>query len=269
MQKIFIIITLLVLTAVPAYALELNQNLRSTSATGSTALEKTNARTQNQITNLKQRANTEIARRINFLNELLTKLNRAKKITDTDKASLKSQIQAQIDGLTTLRTKIDQDTELTTLKADVKSIITGYYIFAFFRVEVSLLFAADRLTTATDNMSVLYTKLQTRINDAKNQGKDTAALEAILSDMQVKINDAKTQYTAVKTELALLTAQGFPGNKSTLLDARSKLKLGASDLKAAYQDAVKIRQGLGEITGNLKPKTGTGSALENHLPETK
>ena len=112
-------------------------------------------------------------------------------------------------------------------------------------------------------MQWIYTKLQIRVTDAKTQGKDTASLEAALADMQIKINDAKAQYQAVETQLGGLNAQGFPGNKSTLMDARSKIKLGSQDLKTAFIDATKIRQGLGNIGGNLKPKNGTGSALKS------
>jgi hypothetical protein len=41
-----------------------------------------------------------------------------------------------------------------------------------------------------------------------------------------------------------LTAQGYPGNKSVLEDARTKIKAVVIDLKAAYKDALQIRQEL-------------------------
>jgi predicted nucleic acid-binding Zn-ribbon protein len=196
---------------------------------------------------LKQRAQKEITRRLNFLNELLTRLNGIKKISSAEKADLQSQIQTQIDGLNALQTKINGDTDNTTLKTDVKSIINDYYIFLFFRVKVSLLIAADRMSTTTDNLSQIYTKLQTRINQAQAAGNDVTSLNAQLLDMNAKLTDANTQITAAQTELTSLTAQGYPGNKSTLDDARSKMKTAVSDLKTAYKDVLQIRQGLRDL----------------------
>ena len=210
----------------------------------------------NKVSDLKKRAQTEITRRLNYLNQLLTKVGDVKKLSDTNKANLKSQIQTQIDGLNTLQTKISADTDLTTLKADVKSIITNYYIFAFFRIQIDLLLAADKMSTTVDNLTSIYTKLQTRINEALSQGKDVTALNAWLSDMQAKLNDAKSQYQGAEEELNGLTAQGYPGNKSSLLDARSKIKAGASDLRTAYNDAISIRNGLGGLVNKAGLKTG-------------
>ncbi len=109
---------------------------------------------------------------------------------------------------------------------------------------------------------MIYTKLQKRVADAKSQSKDTALLETELSQMLAKLNDAKTQYQTAETELNKLTAQGFPGNKSVLLSSRSEIKLGASNLRRAYELAVKIRQGLEDKDGN-KVKTSTESAVRN------
>jgi len=201
--------------------------------------------TQDNISqDLKNRAQAEISRRLTFLNKLITKLNGIKKISSAEKADLQSQIQTQIDGLNALQTKINGDTDNTTLRADVKSIISDYYIFLFFRVKVNLLAATDSTSTTLGNLNQIYTKLQTRINQAQTDGNDVVSLNAFLSDMNAKLTDANTQVTAAQIELTSLAAQGYPGNKSTLEDARTKLKAVVTDLKAAYKDALQIRQGL-------------------------
>ncbi len=234
------------------------QTLLPASRVGSLTASKSALKTQTEATrleNLKQRANTEITRRITFLTELSGKLDNLKKLSDTDKASLKSQIQTQIDNLNALKTKINADTDITTLREDVKSILNGYYIFAYFRVKVSLYVAATRLTTTSDMLNTVYTKLQTRVNEEETKGTDVTLLKTLLSDMLAKITDANTQRDGAITALNTLDAQSFSKNKSPFLDIRSKLKLGAADLRAAYKNAVKIRQGLGDITGNLRKGT--------------
>jgi predicted nucleic acid-binding Zn-ribbon protein len=256
MKKISIILALLVLltTSSASYAEGLLERAKAANSTASRSAIKTQV-SENTMENLKQRATTEITRRVKFLTELSSKIDGLKKLSDAQKTDLKSQIQVQIDGLNALQAKINADTTLETLKTDVKSIVNGYYIFAFFRVKVSLLVATNRMGYTTDLLNTVYAKLQTRINEKQAKGEDVTSLNTLLTDMQAKITSAKTNYEAGQTELTSLTAQGYPENKTILLDARAKIKQGEKDLRAAYQDAVKIRQGLGDISGNLKKGT--------------
>jgi len=253
MKKIFLIIFLgIILSTGVAHAAVGNPTQERATAVPLLQRENRIATREAKITqvqanisqDLKLRAEKEITRRLSYLNQLITNLNGIKKLSSVEKASLQSQIQTQIDGLNALQTKINGDTDNTTLKADVKSIISNYYIFLFFRVQVNLLIAADRSLATVDNSSAIYTKLQTRINQAQAAGNDVTGLNAILSDINVKLTDAKTQLTAMQTELAPLTAGGYPGNKVTLTDARAKLKVVVTDLKAVYQDVVQIRNQL-------------------------
>jgi hypothetical protein len=213
---------------------------------------------------LRNRAREEITRRVNFLNELITKLNSIKKISSAEKTDLQSQIQTQIDGLNTLQTKINSDTDNVTLKVDVKSIINDYYIYLFFREKINLLIATDKTSTTTNNLNQIYTKLQTRINQFQVTGNDVTNLNNLLSDMKNKLTDANTQATAAQAELTSLNAQGYPSNKLKLEDARSTVKTAVADLKTAYKDALQIRQGL---LGNSKVKSpeASGSATHNNL----
>ncbi len=267
MKKIALLtLFLLVLSSSSSFAVTLGQNLGTTTRSTGAAVTKSQLEA-NRIENLKQRATTEITRRINFLTELSKKIDELKKLSTVQKEDLKAQIQTQITSLNELQARINADTDLATLRTDVKSITNGYYTFAFFRVKISLLVASNRMAATTDILNTVYAKLQTRINEQQAKGIDVTALNVLLSDMLAKINSAKTQYDAAQTELSSLTAQGFPGNKSTLLSARAKLKQGEKDLRAAYQDAVKIRQGLGDISGNLRKgtfdtKTSTPSGNE-------
>lgn len=256
MKKTSLILALLMfLTAVvPTYGQTLLQTSRAENAAASRSALKAQAEAA-RLENLRERANTEITRRITFLTELSKKIDALKKLSTAQKDDLKTQIQTQIDSLNTLKTKINADTDLTTLKEDVKSIISNYYIFAYFRVKISLYVAAARLATAADTLNVVYTKLQARVSEQEAKGTDVTALKALLSDMLAKITDAKTQYDSVIAALNTLDASTFSKNKSPFLDIRSKLKLGSADLRAAYKDAVQIRQGLGDIKGNLKKGT--------------
>jgi hypothetical protein len=259
MKKIFLITLVgLILSAVPAYAVVKGNLVQRETEVASKAAIVTQAQA-NQMQNLQQRAQEEVTRRLKFLNGYLTGINKIQKLTTADKTGLQTEIQAQINELSTLQTKITADTDITTLRTDVKSIISNYYVFAFFRVKINLLIAAGRLSTITDNLNTIYTKLQTRINEAQAAGTDATTLNALLLDMNTQIINAKTEYQMIEAELLPLNAQGYPGNKSTLTDARAKLNTATVDLKAAYEDAIQIRQQLGDL--KIKnPQVSTNSA---------
>ncbi len=234
-----------------------NPNSTGSPSAGQTVTTKAE---QAQINNLMKRANTEITRRLTFLNTLSTDVTSLRKVSNADKTTLKNQIQQQIESLNSLASKISSDTDLTTLKSDVTSIINGYYIFAYFRVKISLMVAADRLTTTTDDMNILYAILSTRVTDLKNQGKDTVSLDKLLTDMQSNLTAAVSQYQSVVTELGGLTPQGYPGNRTSLIDVRTKIRTGAADLRLAYEDALKIRKSLDILGGSPGVKNSTDSS---------
>src|ERR1035437_2225976 len=133
MKKISLILSifLLLILAGNSYAVGLFQTAR----TGSPAAARQSLKTQNDansVQNLKSRADSEITRRISSLTELISKINTLKKLSVTDKSSFVSKLQTEINSLNTLKTKIDADTDLVTLRTDVASIIQSYRVYALF-----------------------------------------------------------------------------------------------------------------------------------------
>ena len=197
-----------------------------------------------RIQTIKDRSDKEIDNRLTSLNNALSAVAGAKKLNATDKANFTAEIQTDISILTALKAKIDADTDLTTLRTDAKSIFTDYRVYAVFLPQIHLLAAADIMGVTADNLTTIANKLATRLQTLQSGGKDVSALQTILNDMNVKIADAKTQYAAVETEVIGLTPASYPGSSATLKDARTKIKAGATDLKAARDDAKKIVEGI-------------------------
>jgi chromosome segregation ATPase len=208
--------------------------------------------------NLKQRADTEIQRRVTSLTELITKINSLKKLSATDKSGFANQIQAQIDSLNTLKTKINADTDLATLRTDVQSIILSYRIYVVYLPQTRMLIAADSMGTTADNLTTLSIKLQTLITASGATGDTLTNLQGLLTDMETNIKNANDSYQSVETEILALTPQGYPGNRTTLMDARAKLKTGLTDIKTARDDAKKIVKILRSLN---KPLNATGSSI--------
>jgi chromosome segregation ATPase len=218
-----------------------------------------------RITNAKDRADQEIDRRITALNSLITAVQAMKRVSADTKASLNTTIQAQISDLTTLKATIDAETVLTSLTTDIKSITQSYRIFALILPQGRILAAADRAETISGDLTAVSAKLQTRITAAQTAGKDVTALQTSLADLNTKSADANTQAQAAITETASLKpdngdATVAQSNKTTLLDARAKIKTAGQDLKTADADAKSIIKGLKAIDPSVKATVTASSS---------
>lgn len=218
-----------------------------------------------QDTSLKARADREINRRIENLNRLIERINRMKKLTSYEKTTLATQVQSEIANLNALQAKIDADTDATTLKTDVKSVVTSYKIYALFLPKIQLLAAADRLSRTADRISSVSAILQERVTKLQNAGTNVTSLQSDILDMQNKVADAKTQSQNAIALVLPLTPDGYPANKSVIQNARSLLQNGFQDLVAAVKDAKSVLQGTKldkakESTPSAVPSTSTSSA---------
>ncbi len=213
-----------------------------------------------QIEKIKERANKEIDRRIEGLTKLKTRIDNMRRVATTTKTQIKATVDLQITNLTTLKAKIAADTDITVLRTDVKSITQTYRIYALIMPQVHILAAADRVMTTADTMTALGVKLQTRITETQTAGKDVTTLNTLLTAYNAKIADAKVQAQAAITLTASLTPDNsdeakFQANKKALTDARAKLRLAEQDLKAARENARKIINELKKLNPNASAST--------------
>lgn len=216
-------------------------------------------------TSLKARADHEIVRRIENLNKLIERISRMKKLTSYEKTTLAAQVQSEIANLNALQAKIDADTDATTLKTDVKSVIASYRVYALFLPKIQLLAAADRLSRTADRISSVSAELAQRVTALQKTGTDTTSMQASLVDIQTKVADAKTQSQNAIALVLPLTPDGYPANKSVIQSARTLLQKGQQDLVAAVKDAKSVFQGTKldkakENTPSIVPSTSTSSA---------
>ena len=209
----------------------------------------TDARTGARITKAKARADQEISRRVSALQNLNTRVGEIKLISAAGKSSIATTIQGQIDSLNFLKAKIAADTDLEVLKTDIGTITASYRIFALIMPEVRVIAAADRLAGAADLMLSLGIKLQARINEAQNAGKNVTEMNANLVSLNTKAASAKqAAQAAIDLVTPLVPDNGDKAsadkNRQTLKDARMKIKEGGETLRSARTDGKKVTQAL-------------------------
>jgi hypothetical protein len=198
------------------------------------------------------RGDTEITRRITALTDLNTRIQAMQKVTDAFKSGISASITNEVNTLTSLKAKIDADTDLATLKTDIQSITSSYRVFALVLPQGRIAAAADREVTLVSMMSTLGAKLQARIQAAQQAGATTTAMTASLTDMAAKLQDAQTQAEAAVTASASLApdngvASVMASNTAALKTARADLAAAQKDLVAARKDVDAIVKGLASV----------------------
>ena len=198
------------------------------------------------MTNLKSRGDNEIDRRLQVLSTLANVVDESRHLSASDKSQLKDQIQSDQSGLSALKAKIDADTDLPTLRVDLRKIVTDFRVFVLLIPKIHMVRAIDLFQDAAGFLEKATTKLQSLIDTAKGQGKDTAADQTAFDDMLAKISDAKAKLQGLAAELLSLAPSGYPGNRSASMAAREKIRQAKTDLTEARADARKI-------LGDLRP----------------
>ncbi|MBU6323692.1 hypothetical protein KGQ55_03325 [Patescibacteria group bacterium] len=221
------------------------------------------AMAQGALERAKQRADQEISRRVDNLTKALDRIDGMKRLSDTEKASLKTSIQAQIDSLTALGGTIASETATSTLRADIQSITKSYRIYALVIPQSALTAAADRVLSVATQMDALASKISDRLASAAGAGTDVSALQSALADMQAKLADAQAQANAAISEVSALAPDNgdqtiWQSNLSAMKDARSKVEAAQQDIVSARKDVEGIVQGIRGIGTNTATTSPNG-----------
>ncbi len=196
--------------------------------------DKIDQRSTVDVARLKKKADREIDRRTEALKQLVERITKAKKLSDSQKSSLTSQVEAEISSLAALKVKIEADTDVDTLRADVKSIVASYRVYALFMPMMNIIAAADKIMETADNLDALANKVAEKT-------KDTSVVQSV----KERTDDARDNAKNAANMVTLLTPEGYPDNKKELMQARETLSLARNDLAFA-------RSALGKVLGEIK-----------------
>lgn len=197
----------------------------------------TNTMTPARMTYLKARGHLAIERRLNEIDRLTALVNGASHLTSSNRSTLLSKLSSDTSGLQSLDTKIQGDSDATTLRRDLASIVTAYRIYVLVAPQVHIVVASDRIAAFVALGDSIVSKIQSKIDTAKAGGKDVKAAQAALDDMKKELADAAAATEGVASNVIALTPSGYPGNRATLLSARSSILTARAHLVTARADA--------------------------------
>jgi hypothetical protein len=240
-------------------------NTSGTAVSGSATVSAT---TSAKLSKTKSKGDQEIDRRITALTDLNTRVQEMQKVSAAYKQSLSVTIQQLITGFTTLKAKIDADTDAATLKTDILTVTQSYRVFALVIPQARIVATTDRLMTIIGMVNTLGTKLQARVQAAQAGGRDVSALTKVLTDMNAKLTDAQTQTQAAFQHTSGLVpdngdATKMKSNTAALALARSDIQIAQKDLVAARKDVDTILTGLKGLKAKASA-SGAASSTNGH-----
>jgi F0F1-type ATP synthase membrane subunit b/b' len=186
-------------------------------------------------------------------------------LTADQVSALQTQVQNEKNSLTTLKQKIDADTDVTTARADDRSIMMQYRVFAVFMPLLRHMVWVDLMTNALGKLSGLDDKIQTAISKAP--ASQQAQLTALFNDYKAKLTDAQTQLTNAANLFASMTPDAYNKNPSTfkvttLASLHKDTTAALKDIKAARADLHQIAMLLkaDQASGTTTPTTSAATA---------
>lgn len=215
-------------------------------------------RQSTELSKLQQRADNAISKRLTDLNRLISRIQNDKRLTADDKATLSTNVQNSINGLTQLKAKIDADTDLVVAQSDAKEIVTGFRVYLVVNPQTQLLIMIDNLTTTSSNIQKLTPQLQNLINTLKSQGKDTTALQQSLDDINSQLQTINTQLSADKTTVSGVTIS-TQNPQATFTSVRK-------DLAGVRADFAKIRSDFAQMRDSFKISIKGGNSGRASTP---
>ena len=179
----------------------------------------------------------EITRRLQALARVNADISAAVHLSSTDKSTLQNEVNTAINGLNTLKTKLDGDISLSTTKTDAASIMTEYRVYALVVPKVHLIKLADDIQATDTKLSDTAGKLQIRLAKEKSAGKDTSALEAKLTDLNAHIAAAQNIAGNVETKIVDLQPSDYNSDHKVLSGYGEQLRTARSDDQSAFTEA--------------------------------
>lgn len=211
------------------------------------------ARQDASLSRIISRGDTMISVRLTSLQNLLTRVQNDKRLSDDEKNSFESDINSTISSLQSLKTKLDGDTDPTTALSDAKSIVTSYRIYMIYEPKTRLLVVVNNLQTASSTVSDLVTKVQGLVDTLKNEGKDVTTAQNALTDASTQLSAINTLLTTDKTLLTNVTIS-TSNPQSVFMQVRK-------DLQTARTDMAKIRTDFETVRTSLKATHTSPTAI--------
>ncbi len=223
----------------PAMASTPSATPAATTAPASCLSEAIAAKTGPSVSTVQALGDCMVNQRLTTLGNLRTAVAGAAALTPDHAAALDAIIASSQSGLQTLKGKIDADTTLTAVRADVRGISTGYRVDVLVARQVGLVRGDDLVDAAAVRLTSAADEIQAAVTAGQNAGKDESAAAARLAAMRDAIAAAQAEVNGqAALVLPLTPAQWNAGAATPVLRAdRGAIATARGDLRRAAAEA--------------------------------
>ncbi|MEY2418616.1 MAG: hypothetical protein QOG90_1296 [Actinomycetota bacterium] len=212
--------------------------------TPAVAIAQTRDRSQAQdarMDRVKSRCLAAIDRRQQAIVELNNRLDNRSNLSDDHRAALKDIDDHTSSGLASLANQIQSEDNAQELRAECRQIVDDYRVFVLVRPRARLVVASDRELAAVAKLRDAADRIQTKIDEATHDGKDTSKAEADLAKMRSAIDTAAQHASVVYDEVihvtpATFSAGALSAGRDDTHAARDAIRDAAKAGHAAVQD---------------------------------
>jgi len=205
-------------------------------AFASTSTPNPTVKTTRTLESVQTAAKTATGKRENALSAAIAKLDIAKGISASDKATLMDRLNADLVGMKAVEAEIAADTTLVAASADLKTIFTTYRVFGVAIPQAHIVADIDRATSIDiPKLTASQTKLAAKLA-GKDAAKSTEVLQSDLADMAEQIAAANTELSGASAKVLAITPTDYNSNKTVVKSARASVKTAKNDLKLARAD---------------------------------
>jgi hypothetical protein len=197
------------------------------------------------LTNLKARCNAAVQRREGTLSADMSFVQQSKALSDSDRATLESQISADATGLTALDQKIQGDATYQQAHTDCQQIVLGYRVYVLEDPKIHEVIAADGVSDVNTMYETLIPQLQQLINASSKSQSVKMQAQTYLNDLRDKVHASENSISGVSASVLNLQPAGYPGNRVDLQSAAQNIATARTDLDGARGDVSTILTLLG------------------------
>ena len=190
-----------------------------------------------------------VDKRVTTITKYDSALAKTKYISEPTLTAIRGELNKITGELSSLKAKIMNETDIPTLRADVKSIVTNYRVYQVFLPQSAGIVAVDRMRAYSTKLDEVSTKIGAKADEVEGQGKDVSEVRSLLSSATASIASGKTSTDAALEKFNGMSISNPEGARTLRIDGRSSLQTARTNFSSArvsLRDAVqKLKQLVG------------------------
>lgn len=198
--------------------------------TVSSVVEKDEVIKTTNLERMKARGMQLIKERVNSLNANAQAIANSKALTVEQKNAFASFFSGKVTDLNALSVKIASSTDATSTKALVSSIFTDYRIYGVLIPQLRLEKRLYELQSHSVKLSEVFVKVQSRIDEFKNKGKDVSVWQKNLDDTKAMVTADTAKIQTLLVQINALQPANYGTTSKAVIESVNK------DTKAIARD---------------------------------